>query len=379
MSVKKILGIGPVVAGSIIGILASLLVYFGNPGNMGVCVACFQRDIAGSLGLHRASVVQYLRPEIIGFVLGAFIASMIFREFRARTGSAPVVRFLLGMFAMIGSLVFLGCPWRALLRLAGGDLNALLGLAGLASGIFIGILFLKRGYNLGRTYRAPAVAGILMPAVMLILLVLFILFPSFGEGKGFFISEHGPGSLHAPLLISLGAGILVGILAQRSRFCTVGALRDRILTGDSHLLKGIIALLTAAFLTNLFLTLITDGTYLRFSFIGQPVSHSNFLWNFMGMLLAGLAFTLAGGCPGRQLFMSGEGDGDAAVFVFGMLGGAALAHNFGLAAVPDRMLESGALQVGGPSINGICAVFLGLVFCLVIGLFAGKTGERNGR
>ncbi|MCD4657577.1 MAG: YedE-related selenium metabolism membrane protein, partial [Planctomycetes bacterium] len=58
---------GPVITGGIIGILAALLVEWGNPGNMGICVACFTRDIAGALGMHRASVVQYIRPEIIGF------------------------------------------------------------------------------------------------------------------------------------------------------------------------------------------------------------------------------------------------------------------------------------------------------------------------
>ena len=121
---------GIITAGVVIGVLAPILQRLGNPANMGICVACFQRDIAGALGLHRASVVQYIRPEIIGFVLGALIAALIFREFRPRTGSAPIIRFMLGVFAMIGALVFLGCPWRALLRLAGGDLNAIVGLVG---------------------------------------------------------------------------------------------------------------------------------------------------------------------------------------------------------------------------------------------------------
>ena len=40
---------------------------------MGICVACFERDIAGAIGLHRAAVVQYIRPEIIGFVLGSLL------------------------------------------------------------------------------------------------------------------------------------------------------------------------------------------------------------------------------------------------------------------------------------------------------------------
>ena len=110
---------GIIIAGAAIGLLAPLLQKLGNPANMGICVACFERDIAGALGLHRAAVVQYIRPEIIGFVLGSLIAALLFREFKARGGSAPIVRYVLGVFAMIGALAFLGCPWRALLRLAG--------------------------------------------------------------------------------------------------------------------------------------------------------------------------------------------------------------------------------------------------------------------
>jgi hypothetical protein len=89
--------------------------------------------------LHCAATVQYIRPEIIGFVLGALVAALLFREFKARAASAPIVRFVLGAFAMIGALAFLGCPGRTLLRLSGGDLNAILGLAGLTTGIAIGV------------------------------------------------------------------------------------------------------------------------------------------------------------------------------------------------------------------------------------------------
>ena len=131
--------------GAFIGIFAALLQYWGNPGNMGICVACFERDITGALGMHRAGVVQYMRPEIIGFVLGSLIAACIFGEFRARAGSAPIVRFILGAFAMIGALVFLGCPWRAMLRLAGGDGSAIFGLAGLTLGIWILAPFSSKG------------------------------------------------------------------------------------------------------------------------------------------------------------------------------------------------------------------------------------------
>ena len=144
---------GIIVVGAIIGIAGPLLQYFGNPPNMGICVACFERDIAGALGLHRAAVVQYIRPEVIGFVFGSTIAALLFREFKARAGSAPIVRFFLGIFAMIGALAFLGCPWRASFRLAGGDLTAIPGLVGLAIGIALGVWFLRTGYNLGRSHK----------------------------------------------------------------------------------------------------------------------------------------------------------------------------------------------------------------------------------
>jgi hypothetical protein len=351
---------GIILAGAAIGILGPLLQRAGNPPNMGICVACFERDIAGALGLHRAGVVQYIRPEIIGFVLGSLAAALLFREFKARAGSAPIVRFILGAFAMIGALTFLGCPWRALLRLAGGDLNAILGLAGLAFGVTIGVMFLKSGYNLGRSQRTYPAVGWIMPLLMIGLLLLLVFEVQFAEGGPVFFSKSGPGSLHAALWISLGAGLVIGFLAQRSRFCTMGSVRDVILMRDIHLISGVAALLVVAFATNLVLGQVKVG------FDAQPVAHSNHLWNFMGMALAGLAFALAGGCPGRQLFLSGEGDGDAAVFVLGMITGAAFAHNFGLAGKADQV-ANGVLQVGGISNAGIVAVIIGLVVCLAIG------------
>jgi hypothetical protein len=351
---------GIIAAGAVIGLLAPLLQKLGNPPNMGICVACFERDIAGALGLHRAALVQYIRPEIIGCVLGAMLAAYAFGEFKARAGSAPIVRFVLGVFAMIGALAFLGCPWRALLRLAGGDLNAIAALLGLTGGIAIGVWFLKSGYNLGRSYKTHTAAGWVMPLLMVGLLLLLILRPQFAKDGPIFFSEKGPGSLHAPLLISLGVGLLIGFVAQRTRFCTMGAVRDVILMRDTHLISGVGALLVVAFVVNLALGQFKAG------FAPQPVAHSSHLWNFLGMALAGLAFALAGGCPGRQLFLSGEGDGDAAVFVLGMITGAGFAHNFALAGSPDTVTE-GVLKVGGLTPFGMGAVILGLVVCLAIG------------
>ncbi len=351
---------GIILVGAIIGIFGPLLQKLGNPANMGICVACFERDIAGALGLHRAGVVQYIRPEIVGFVLGSMVAAFLFREFKARAGSAPIVRFVLGAFAMIGALVFLGCPWRAGFRLAGGDLTAVVGIIGLVVGIWIGVQFLRSGYNLGRSQKTYTAVGWILPLLMVGLLLLLIFKPVFSEGGPIFFSESGPGSQYAPLAVSLIIGLAIGFLAQRTRFCTMGAVRDVILMRDFHLLSGLAALIVFAFLTNL-----VFGQF-KLGYAAMPVAHTSFIWNILGMLLAGLAYTLAGGCPGRQLFLAGEGDGDSAIFVLGMITGAGIAHNFNLAAKADSIVD-GVVKTGGPSEFGMIAVILGIVVCLAIG------------
>ncbi len=351
---------GIIFVGLCIGLAALILQASGNPGNMGVCVVCFERDTAGALGFHRAAVVQYLRPEIIGLILGSTVAALLFGEFKSRGGSAPVVRFMLGVIAAIGALVFLGCPWRAVLRLAGGDLNALVGIVGLAVGIFIGVQFFKRGYTLGRAERQSAIAGYILPLLALGFLVLHIFFPQIsGEPKNsiLFYSVSGPGSQHAPFLLSLFCALLVGFLAQRSRFCTMGAFRDIFLFRYTHLFLGLAGMFVTVLVGNIILGNVHMG------FENQPIAHTDGVWNFVGMLTAGFAFALAGACPGRQLFLSGEGDSDAGIFALGLLVGAAVAHNFLTAS-------SGA----GIGTYGAHATIIGLVVCFVIAFTHSKKG-----
>jgi hypothetical protein len=115
----------------------------------------------------------------------------------------------------------------------------------------------------------------------------------------------------------------------------------------------VLALVIAAGIPNLVLGQLSVG------FENQPVAHTLHFWNAAGMTLAGLCFALAGGCPGRQLFLSGEGDGDAAVFVLGMVVGAGFAHNFSLASSPKGLGTYGSI-----------AVAVGLLFCLFVGVTA---------
>ncbi|WP_088186867.1 YedE family putative selenium transporter [Desulfosporosinus sp. FKA] len=338
---------GIIFTGAVIGILAVVLVRFGNPVNMGICIACFIRDTTGALGLHRAAVVQYIRPEIIGIVLGAFLISLGKKEFAVRGGSSPFIRFILGFVVMIGALMFLGCPLRMVLRLGGGDLNALFGLAGFAAGIIVGIIFLKNGFSLKRTYKLSPLEGFLFPLLNVGLFILLLTAPAF-----IFFSTKGPGAGHAPVWIALAAGVIVGVLVQRTRLCMVGGIRDAILFKDTYLILGFISILVFASLGNLYF-----GFY-KLSFAAQSVAHTDGLWNFLGMALAGWGSVLLGGCPLRQLILASEGNIDSVITVLGMSAGAAFAHNFSLAA-----------SAQGPSPNGKIAVLIGFVLLLVIASF----------
>lgn len=338
---------GIIIAGGIIGIISVLLVHFGNPANMGFCIACFLRDTSGALGFHRADVVQYIRPEIIGLVLGAFLLSLKNKEFASKSGSSPFTRFMLGIVVMVGALVFLGCPLRMVLRLGGGDLNALFGIAGYAAGIFVGVQFLNKGFNLKRNYKMPAIEGYVFPAVTVGLLALLIASPAF-----IFFSEKGPGSMAAPIIISLIAGLIVGGIAQKTRMCMVGGIRDMILFKDNYLLLGFISIFVFSLIGNL------AFGFFNLGFADQPVAHNDGLWNFLGMALAGWGSVLLGGCPLRQLILSGEGNADSVVTVMGLLVGAGIVHNFGLAS-----------SAAGPTLNGKIAVAVCFVFVGVISYF----------
>ena len=353
---SKRINIWVLITGVLVGVAALVLTAFGNPANMGFCIACFLRDIAGATKLHSAGMVQYVRPEIIGLVLGSTILALATGEFKPKAGSSPATRFIIGAFVMIGALVFLGCPLRMVIRMGGGDLNAFIGFAGFAVGILIGIFFLKKGFSLKRSYPSTLTEGIAMPGLMIGLLVLAIAVPSI-----FAMSTEGPGSKHAPMILSLIVAIVIGALAQKSRICMVGGMRDAVMFKDFNLIAGFGAIFLTVLIGNIIL-----GNFKGFSTYLQPIAHASQLWNLLGMVLVGWGSVLLGGCPLRQLILAGEGNGDSAVTVLGMIVGAAFAHNFGLAGAAAKLSEDGAYSAGGIATAGKIAVAIGFAVLLFI-------------
>ncbi len=317
--------------GLLAGVVAAGLAFFGNPVNMAICIACFIRDTAGAMQLHEAAIVQYVRPEIAGIMLGALVLSLVSKEFRSTAGSSPMIRFVLGVIMMIGALIFLGCPLRMILRMAAGDLNAWVALIGFVLGILTGVLSLKKGFTLGRAYETQKANGFVMPALLVVVLILSV-------ATGIMItSVEGPASFSAPVIVSLIGGAAFGAFAQKSRMCFAGSVRDVFLIKNFDLLSVVGGLFVAMLIYN-----IASGGF-NLGFEGQSVAHNEHLWNIIGMYIVGFGAVLAGGCPLRQLVLAGQGSSDAAVTILGMFAGAAICHNWGLASSGAGTTEAGQI------------------------------------
>lgn len=332
-------------AGLLLGAAGSLLVVFGNPANTGLCVSCFMENAAGALGLHANARMQYMRPELLGFFLGSFAIAVSRKEFRARSGGSGFAGFALGLLMIVGCAVFIGCPIKALLRLAAGDLTAASGFVGLVAGVWAGVKTLRTDDLRIEGPSRPASNAVALGLVgaIAVLTVLVFVPGALLQGRG------GAGELHAAPWISLGAGLLLGAVSQRSRFCVTGSVRDVILTRRPSMGLGVIAALVMA----LTLNALTGQFHLGFE--DQPGAHLEWGWSFAGMALTGWAAIVAGGCPFRQIVKAGEGDLDSAATCAGMLLGAVLMQTWGLAATASAVPAQGkaAVLVGFAALFGL--------------------------
>lgn len=313
-----------VLAGAALGGGGVVLALAGNPENTGVCVSCFLTNWAGALGLFDEARMSYPRPELAAFVVGAFLAASLLGGFRPRAPRDALRVVLASAAVMVGCEVFVGCPIKLVLRLGAGDLSAAAGAAGLLAGVWLGSRLLAEGFELERAAPRQGGLGYVLPLAALLLLgAIYLRLPFLRFG------ETGPAAAHAPLALSLGIGLAVGALAQRSGFCVTGALRNFFLARDWTLLWGLGAFAAAALAVSL-----GTGAF-RLGYHDQPGVHPDALWNFLGMFVTGLGAVYLGGCPFRQLVLSGTGDAAAALSVAAMLFAGAACRTLGVASTAD--------------------------------------------
>ncbi|MBL8890005.1 MAG: YedE-related selenium metabolism membrane protein [Planctomycetaceae bacterium] len=320
---------------ALVGILSAMIVAYGNPGNMGVCGACFLRDTAGALGLSAAEGPRIFRPELVGLVLGALVCRLVRGPVEGRAGAHSAVRFSLGLWMGVGTLVFLGCPFRMLQRMGGGDLNAWVGLIGFVAGVGAGRQFEARGYTSGKTAPVFFVAG--SPAWLLAVggLVLFLTGQMpYGPGPADLTSKPP----HAPWYIALGLAGVAGALLSLTGFCAISAARQ-VFGGPRRMLWAALALIAGYAVCSM-----VFGK-MQISFENQPISHRDHVWGILAMALVGLTGVLAGGCPVRHLVLAGEGNNDSMVTAAGILLGCCLAHSFQTVSTPEGTTYTGRLAV----------------------------------
>lgn len=341
---------------TITGIIFALIIFgltlYGNPKNMGVCVGCFIRDTSGAFNLHNAKGFQYIRPEIVGIILGSFAVSLLIRE-KFSTYLYPFIYFFGGVFTMIGVLIFLGCTVRVFVRLGGGDLNAVVGLIGMITGIGVGTFFIKRGFSLPekeKTFESKTYMYII-PVISILLFLFLILKPGFVS-----FSDSGIGSQHAPILFALIGGLIIGILTNYFDLGFNSGFRN-LLSGKIQNPQILFPISIVVFL--ILLNFLAKS--LNLGFENQPAAHSFQIWNFLGLFIVGWIGTLLQGCPLQQLVKSSKGNLNSVFFVAGMFLGAGFLHRINGVSSPKMV-----------PFNGKVSLIVGLIFILFISLYYSK-------
>lgn len=309
-----------IVSAALIGILGAVLSIYGNPINTGICISCFMENYAGALKLHNNIFMQYLRPEITFITVGSFAIALLRGEFKPRISPSFITYFMGGFFMIVGSAIFIGCPIKMLLRLAGGDITSIAGIIGLVTGVYFGVLVLQEGVDTSGFTQKP-LSNKITPAILPLLMLLLGIAPLVKSGI-FPESLSGAGAEKAPIYLAILFSLLIGISSQYSRFCVTGSLRNSFILRNGFGFIALIILVSSALLVNVFSGRLNIGIY------GQPGSHTAYFWSFISMFLTGYIAVLIDGCPFRQLIKSGEGDINAQISFLGMLIGAAFVQNF---------------------------------------------------
>jgi len=118
-------------------------------------------------------------------------------------------------------------------------------------------------------------------------------------------------------IASLGVGVIIGFVGQRSRMCFIAGIRDWILVRDTFLLKGLIAFLLVGWVAFPLSGLLGGAAVGDF---GDPVL-GTVLLAVAGGFGVGYFSVLANGCPFRQHVLAAQGTVSSMVYLAGFLAG----------------------------------------------------------
>ena len=128
-------------------------------------------------------------------------------------------------------------------------------------------------------------------------------------------------------------GCVVGYLAQRSRMCFVGGIRDFVLIRDTYLLRGLIAFGLTAWIAFPLASLVVHSPIGPFA-AADTITAALTISGGFGV---GLFSTLANGCPLRQHVLAAQGVKSSIAYLAGFFAGAVVFHVW-IASILTRLL-----------------------------------------
>jgi uncharacterized membrane protein YedE/YeeE len=123
-------------------------------------------------------------------------------------------------------------------------------------------------------------------------------------------------------MVTLLAGGVLGYLAQRSRMCFVGGIRDFLLIRDTYLLRGLIAFGLTAWIAFPLAALVLHSPIGPFT----AADAVTVALTIVGGFGVGFFSTLANGCPLRQHVLAAQGVKSSIAYLAGFFAGALVFH-----------------------------------------------------
>jgi uncharacterized membrane protein YedE/YeeE len=123
-------------------------------------------------------------------------------------------------------------------------------------------------------------------------------------------------------IVTLLAGGVFGYLAQRSRMCFVGGIRDFVLIRDTYLLRGLIAFGITAWIAFPVASLVMHSSIGPFA----DADAVTIVLTIGGGFGVGFFSTLANGCPLRQHVLAAQGVKSSIAYLAGFFAGAIVFH-----------------------------------------------------
>jgi len=172
------------------------------------------------------------------------------------------------------------------------------------------------------------------------------------------------------LVCAFGLAVILGVVATKTNFCTMGAVSDLVNIGDTGRMRAWVFAMGLAILGVMGLTFfgLSDFSLVANNDTANPpYLTSNFAWprNLIGGLMFGIGMTLGSGCGNKTLLRLGSGN-IKSIFVFLMMGVMAyfmiftnFSYDFFISWMEPAFIDLSVRDIEDQGIGTVIAHFVG--------------------